>query len=349
MNEGRPLRLIAEILGVNRQSLYCWRDLSRSESGLAMKRPTGRPCKLTDQQVAELKELLSRGATAHGWCNDLWTAKRVASLIWKQFRIKYSSGNVQRLLKSRVGWSVQRPTRQLRGRDDQEIQRWLTEDYSRILDRAKHRHAHVVFIDESGFLLAPYLRRTYAPRGRQPVVKSADPHGRISVIGAITISPKRRRYGFHFHLLEDNANFHGYSIVPFIDGLRRWIAGPFTVIWDGILIHRAKPLIEYVAKHRRIVIETFPPEASELNPVDNVWGYVKYGRLSNYTPSTLTELRSRIKSEFKRLQGRPDLLEASFRRTGLTLNSREPIKTSWSANGRLIIGEHGKERYSWSS
>jgi transposase len=244
---------------------------------------------------------------------------------------------------------VQRPTRQLRGRNDQEIQRWLTEEYSRILERAKNRHAHLVFIDESGFLLAPHLRRTYAPRGFQPVIKNADPHGRISVIGAITISPEDYRFGFYVHLLEDNANFHGHSIVPFIDALRRRISGPFTVLWDGILIHRAKPLVDYFAKHRRIVIETFPPEASELNPVDNVWGYVKYGRLPNYTPPALGELRSRIKLEFKRLHGRPDLIEALFRRTGLTVDSREPIKISWKPNGRVMIGKHGKERHGWPS
>jgi transposase len=228
MNEGRPLPLIADILGVSRQSICHWRELAQSESGLAMKPPTGRPCKLTDKQLAKLKELLSQGATAQGWCNELWTAKRVAYLIWKQFRVKFSSGNVQRILTKRMGWSAQRPTRQLRGRDDKEIQLWLTEEYPHILDRAQNRHAYLVFIDESGFLLAPLLRRTYAPRGKQPVIKNADPHDRLSVIGAITISPERHHFGFHFHLSEDNVNFHGYSIVPFIDGLRRWIAGPFT-------------------------------------------------------------------------------------------------------------------------
>jgi hypothetical protein len=248
-----------------------------------------------------------------------------------------------------MGWSAQRPTRQLRGRDDQEIQLWLTEEYPQVLERARNRHAYLVFIDESGFLLAPLLRRTYAPRGKQPVIKNADPHDRLSVIGAITISPERHHFGFHFHLSEDNVNFHGYSIVPFIDGLRRWIAGPFTIIWDGILIHRAKPLIEYFARHRRIVVEGFPAEASELNPVDNMWGYIKYGRLPNYAPRALRELRSRIKSEFKRLQDRPDLLEALFRRSGLNLDSREPIKTSWTADGRLIIGKHVGKRHEWPS
>ena len=307
-------------------------------------RHPGRPYKLTDTQVAGLENSMLKGAPAHGWPNDLWTVKRVGILIRRQFGVTLCRGTTSRVLKDRMGWSLQVPSRQLRGRDDQEICRWLMEEYPRILTRAQRRHAYLAFIDESGFMLAPLLRRTYAPRGKQPVSKIADPHGKISAIGVMTINQERHQFGFHFHLADDNANFHGYSIVPFIDDVRRRIGGPLTIIWDGIRIHSAKPLAEYFARHRDIVIETFPPEASELNPADNVWGYVKYGRLPNYAPLGLIQLRRRIASEFKRLQELPDLLEALFRRTGLTLDPRESVKTSWTAGGRLIIGEHGKPR-----
>ena len=344
MESGWSIPLIAEALGVSRVSILRWRQLAQSEGGLTMKRHKGPSPKLTDEQVTELKELLSQGATAHGWVNDLWTARRVASLIRKRFEVKYSQSHVTRIIRKRMGWSPQRPLRQVGSRDDVEIQRWLTEEYPRIVARAHKRRAYLVFVDESGFMLAPLLRRTYAPRGKPPVSKSVEPHGRISVIGAITISPEQHRFGFHFYLAEDNVNFHGYSIVPFIDALRQRIAGPFTIIWDGLLIHSAKPLTDYFTRYRRIVNESFPPGVPELNPVDNVWGYVKYGRLPNYTPPDLKELRRRIRTEFSRLQDRPDLLETFFRRTGLTLDPREPIKTSWGANGRLVIGEHGKSR-----
>ncbi|RPJ32352.1 MAG: hypothetical protein EHM35_11520 [Planctomycetaceae bacterium] len=97
-------------------------------------------------------------------------------------------------------------------------------------------------------------------------------------------------------------------MVPFIDTLRKGIGGPFTIVWDGILIHSAKPLADYFMRCRHIVNESLPPGVPELNPVDNVWGYVKYGRLPNYTPADLKELRHRISTEFSRLQNRPDLL-----------------------------------------
>ena len=189
-----------------------------------------------------------------------------------------------------------------------------------ILDRANRRHAYIVFVDEAGFMLAPVVRRTWAPRGCTPAIRVSEPHGRISVIGAITISPEQRHFGFYFQLSEDNTNFRGNSVVQFVEHVYQEIRGPITLLWDQIAIHRAKPVADYLATHRKIVVEPFPPYAPELNSVDNVWSYVKYHRLPNYTPRGLSELRMRITAEFHRLQKRPDLLKSFFRHTGLSLD-----------------------------
>lgn len=90
-------------------------------------------------------------------------------------------------------------------------------------------------------------------------------------------------------------------------------------MWDTIEIHRAKPVTDYLVKHKTVRIEYFPPYVPELNPVDRIWSYVKYGLLANYCPYSLTELRERITVEFTRLKKRSDLLESLFRQTGLTL------------------------------
>jgi len=173
-------------------------------------------------------------------------------------------------------------------------------------------------------MLAPLLRRTWAPRGCTPIVKISEPHGRISVIGAITISPERRHFSFYFQLSADNTNLRGDSVVQFIEHVRHKVRGPITLLWDQIPIHRAKPVTDYFARHRKLVVEAFPPYAPELNPVDNVWSYVKYNRLPNYTPRNLHELRERITAEFYRLQNRPDLLRAFFKHTGLSLDPIYP-------------------------
>jgi len=181
------------------------------------------------------------------------------------------------------------------------------------------RQGYLVFIDECGFMLAPLVRRTWAPRGHTPVIKIAEPHGRISAIGAITISPALSRFGFHFHLLSDNANFRGKSIVEFLETVRRQIRRPFIVIWDQIPIHQSYPVEQYLQYHSDVRVEPFPPYVPELNPVDRVWGYIKYGRLANFCPSSLDQLREQVTIELSRVKKRPDLLNSCFRATGLRL------------------------------
>jgi putative transposase len=166
-------------------------------------------------------------------------------------------------------------------------------------------------------MLNPTRRRTYAPSGRPPVEKVTDPHARISVIGAITLTPENQRANFIFDMLRDNENFKGQSILSFLRLLHERLNKPITVIWDSVRIHLSKTVTEYVFTHSAIVSEPFPPYAPDLNPVDSVWAYIKYGRLPNYTPIDLVELREKITAELEHLRTQPDLLHAFIRRTGL--------------------------------
>ena len=190
-----------------------------------------------------------------------------------------------------------------------------------------HRHqkapidlGYIVFIDEAGFMLEPVVRRTWAPRGHTPILKINRPHDRISVIGAITIRRQDRLFAFHYALSPDNTNFRGPTVAKFVDELSNALKGQMTLIWDEISIHWGSAMKQYLADHPWIDANALPPYAPELNPVDLVWAYVKYGRLANYCPHDLTELRVTLKEEFKRLQHRPDLLKSFLAHTGLSLD-----------------------------
>jgi putative transposase len=170
-------------------------------------------------------------------------------------------------------------------------------------------------------MLAPTLRRTYAPSGHAPVEKVTDPHAKISIIGAITLTPECQRVDLTFDLSADNANFNGQSIAAFLRLLHERVNNPITVIWDSVRIHLSQPVADYLSRNGNIVSETFPPNAPELNPADGVWSYIKYGRLPNYTPFDLSELRRTVTTELKRLQRQPHLLHAFIRRTRLSFEN----------------------------
>lgn len=319
-------QLVSLITGLSRVTIM--RGQRELDKGLK-KRPLGRARvpgggrhpKLTEAQLKRLEDLLSEGATAYGWQNNLWTAKRVAQVIRKELGEDLCIFSVRRVLNERLGWTLQKPALQSRDRDENEIIRWKAEEFTRIRTEARDRRAYLAFIDESGFMLAPTLRRTYAPSGHAPVAKVTDPHGRISVIGAITLSPERQQVNLTFQLSADNANFNGQSIAAFLRLLYERVRNPITVIWDSVRIHLSQPVADYLSGNTQIVSELFPANASELNPADGVWSHIKYGRLPNYTPFDLLELRNTVTSELKRLQREPQLLRAFIRRTRLSFES----------------------------
>ena len=77
---------IAEKHGVTQSAVSKWKS-TLEEEGIEELESTksegnqGPDSELDEQNQEQLVELLERGAQAHGWETDLWTAKRVASLI----------------------------------------------------------------------------------------------------------------------------------------------------------------------------------------------------------------------------------------------------------------------------
>jgi transposase len=143
IEQGEPRSTIARILGVSRVSLNNWYKQYRSSGNVEIKPQPGRPRRLSAEQLEILRALLMQDASVHGWENDLWTAKRVTELIRRQFGIKFSSHHVRTILTQYLGWSSQRPTRQLRERDDDEILRWKEQDFPQILRDARKTGAYL--------------------------------------------------------------------------------------------------------------------------------------------------------------------------------------------------------------
>jgi len=62
----------------------------------------------------------------------------------------------------------------------------------------------MVFTDETGLMLQPLVRRTWAPRGQTPVMYGWDRHDRLSAMASLTVAPQRRRIGLYFQMHERN-------------------------------------------------------------------------------------------------------------------------------------------------
>src|SRR5262249_56141343 len=82
--------------------------------------------------------------------------------------------------------------------------------------KGRRLKAALVFIDESGLLLAPVVRRSWAPRGQTPILyQRGRAREKVSMIAALTLSPRRRRVGLYFSL-GANANVTTAWLIPFL-------------------------------------------------------------------------------------------------------------------------------------
>jgi transposase len=307
---GESVKVVARIMGVGARSIYRWLELAEQPDGLAAKPHPGSATRLSPQQQQELETLLRQGAKTHGWANELWTTQRIADLIHRHFGVSLHHDHVGRFLRQKLGWSPQKPKRRARERNEDAIAHWKSVTLPAIVYGASQRGAHIVFLDESGFMLTPTVRRTWAPQGETPLLSSWDRRDRISAISCITVSPERARLNFYFDLLPDNTNVTAEHIVNFLRQLKEQV-GPFTVIWDGANIHSRASLVKaYLAEHPEIVAETLPGYAPELNPDEGVWGWTKYGRLANLAAAHTLELRERLVKELSVLREDHHLLDS---------------------------------------
>lgn len=321
VRQGERPTVVARFLGVNRSSLYRWRQAAAKDTDALAARPhPHRPTRLSDSQLQRLEELLCRGAQVHGWPNALWTTARVAEVIRREFGIRFHHDHVGRFLRERLGWSPQKPRRRARERDEAAILDWQTKEFPRLARAAQERGAHLVFLDESGFQLTPSVRRTWGPRGQTPILDAFDRRDRISAISSISVSPQNRRLNLHFDLLPDNTTVHAEDVVAYLRQLKAQVRAPLTVIWDRSTLHDKSKLVRaFLAEHPEIQTAQLPAYAPEMNPDELVWAWTKYGRLGNLAAANTDWLRDYLITEFSYVREHPELLASFIEGTNLPL------------------------------
>lgn len=318
VDRGESPEVVARTYGVNRASVYRWLAMARQSDGLAAKPHFGPPPRLSPHQHRRLETLLLQGAKAHGWSTQLWTCARIATLIQRHFGIGFHHDHVGRILHKRLNWSAQKPRRRARERDEKAIDHFKKVRFPEIVRETRQRAAHLVFLDESGYMLTPTVRRTWAPRGSGPILDCWDRRDRLSAISCLTVSPKANRLNLYFQLFSHT--IRAEQVVEFLRELKKSVGGPLTILWDRGPVHRKSLLVRaYLAEHPEIVAEDLPAYAPEINPDELVWSWSKYGRLANLAAENTDELAERVIDELLYLKQHPELLASFVEKTQLPL------------------------------
>ena len=149
-------------------------------------------------------------------------------------------------------------------------------------------------------MMIPSVRRTWAPVGQTPIVRHYYRRDRISVIGGLSVSPKRRRFGLYFRMHAKNISQD--EVYDFLWHLLRHLRGHVIVVWDNASIHDPKSLKDLLRKYSRLHLEYLPAYAPQLNPVEAAWHAAKLP-LANGRPEDIYDLGRALLSSLRKTCG----------------------------------------------
>src|SRR5919199_2458247 len=182
---------IAAALGVHKNTISRWLKAWRAGGDRALKRrQRGRrpqeQMAVRAAQAAEIQQLI----TDH--CPDqlelpfaLWGREAVRDLIWKRCGVTLAIRTVGDYLR-RWGFTPQRPVKRALERHEARIRAWLAEDYPAIARRAKAERAEIHWGDETGLSNQANYGRSFAPRGKTPVIPRPARRFTCSMISTLT-------------------------------------------------------------------------------------------------------------------------------------------------------------------
>jgi transposase len=149
-----------------------------------------------------------------------------------------------------------------------------------------------VFFDESGFMLQPVRRRTWAPSGETPQQYAWDRHDRLSVISALSLSPCRTHIGLYFQIHDHNIN--AVKVASFLRELHNHLQAPIILVMDRWSVHKAAIRCLQKSGATWLTVELLPAYAPELNPTEAVWDHTKYCDLANFIPDDVDQLHEAV-------------------------------------------------------
>ncbi|MEJ1974114.1 MAG: transposase [Lacunisphaera sp.] len=115
---------------------------------------------------------------------------------------------------------------------------WKTKQWPRLKKKPAGSAAPRVFLDESGLSQRPHRTRTWAPRGRTPVLTFNFNWKSVSAIAGVAL----RNFYFQLHA----GAIKSAQVIGFLRLLHRHVPGKVLLLWDGAPIHRSRVTAAFV-------------------------------------------------------------------------------------------------------
>jgi transposase len=109
-------------------------------------------------------------------------------------------------------------------------------------------------------------------------------------------------------------------VAAFLEAMLKDLAGRFVVIWDSGPMQKGDPIRDLTGQFAgRLDLERLPPYAPMLNPVESLWSWLKWERLSNLGPDDAADLDARVIAVLTKVREDQEFLRNLFHASDLPL------------------------------
>jgi transposase len=262
--------VVMQGLGLHRTNIYKWLRQHKEGGWAALRssKAVGPTPILTEREERTLKKMLMKNPMQFSFHFGLWTLEMVQALIEKKLQKEVSMATVGRLL-GKIGYTNQKPLMRAYEQNPTKVQEWLTKEFPRIKREAKREKREIDFGDEAGFRSTERGGKTWAKRGKTPVVRVTGKRFGINAISAVSTKGSLR-----FMLYEGT-----FTAITFILFLKRMLDGHdrnITLIVDGHPTHKTKAVRDFITSTKgQLRLYILPGYSPELNPDEQVWNSTK--------------------------------------------------------------------------
>jgi transposase len=302
----------AQLVGVQRQTVNSWVKRHREQGGdglldgrrVSPRRGKGR---LSAEEAGQIRAwVVEQTPEALGLPFALWTSRAVRELIMRRFGKRLGLTAVQLHLR-RWGLTPQKPLIRAKQRQPAAIAAWLATAYPAIAKRAKTLRAVIYWGDETGISNQDQIGRSYAPRGKTPVVARTAKRISRSMISAVS-----NRGLLRFMLYEGALN--AGLFIAFLRRLIKDAGRRVVLIVDNLKVHKAGKVQAWLTSHaHEIELFYLPSYAPDHNPSEYLNNDLKQQLRQQPQSASEQELIKRTHAVLRVIQRSPERVRAYFR------------------------------------
>ena len=313
VQQGESPEVVSKAIGINRTTIYEWLAKFRSGGFDSLKsKPTPGPKpKMNGKQLKWVFDVVTqKNPQQMRFEFALWTREMVQKLIADKFKIKLGLKSIGKLL-AQLGLTCQRPLYMAMQKDESLVRKWVQKIFPKIKQRAIKEKADIYFGDAAHIRSDHHSGRTWAIKGKTPVVSTTGSRFALSLVSAITAKGHMR-----FMFVEGGVNSKVF--IHFLKRLMVGVQKKIFLIVDNGSSHKSKETKKFVESLKgRLELFYLPPYSPDLNPDELVWNHLKTHTVGRSTITDRIDFKKKVTRSMKSLQKNKAKIRSFFGKRSL--------------------------------